>query len=151
MDVVTAFLNGELQEEIYMQQPPGYDIPGKENLVCKLKKSLYGLKQALRCWNKSFQDSMLNLALKQSTADPCVFIQDETESIMTVAVYVDDLIVMSTSAEKLDSQKGSLGKVQDERYGTSPLLPWCGDSSLFGIGVLNLWYHSSNATLSSQW
>ena len=51
MDVVTAFLNGKLDEEIYMQQPEGYQISGKENLVCRLKKSLYGLKQALRCWN----------------------------------------------------------------------------------------------------
>ena len=49
MDVVTAFLNGELDEEIYMQQPDGYQVSGKENLVCRLKKSLYGLKQAPRC------------------------------------------------------------------------------------------------------
>ena len=76
MDVVTAFLNGELQEA---QQPPGYEVPGKERMVCKLKKSLYGLKQSPRCWNKSFQDFMLNLDLKQSTADLCVFIQDEKQ------------------------------------------------------------------------
>ena len=54
MDVVTAFLNGELSEEIYMQQPDGYVIPGKEHLVCKLKKSLYGLKQSPRCWYNAF-------------------------------------------------------------------------------------------------
>ena len=108
MDVVTAFLNGELQEEIYMQQPPGYEVPGKEKLVCKLKKSLYGLKQSSRCWNKSFQDFMLDLGFKQSTADPCVFIQDETNSMTIVAVYVDDLIVMSTSSEKLDAIKKAL-------------------------------------------
>jgi len=51
MDVVTAFLNGELDEEIYMQQPAGYQVSGKENLVCRLNKSLYRLKQAPRCWN----------------------------------------------------------------------------------------------------
>ena len=54
-DVVTAFLNGKLDEEIYMQQPEGYIEPGKEHLVCKLKKSLYGLKQSPQCWNKAFQ------------------------------------------------------------------------------------------------
>ena len=108
MDVVTAFLNGELQEEIYMQQPPGYEVPGKERMVCKLKKSLYGLKQSPSCWNKSFQDFMLNLDLKQSTADPCVFIQDESNFMTIVAVYVDDLIVMSTSLEKLDVVKKAL-------------------------------------------
>ena len=108
MDVVTAFLNGELQEEIYMQQPPGYEVPGKERMVCKLKKSLYGLKQSPSCWNKSFQDFMLNLDLKQSTADPCVFIQDESNFMTIVAVYVDDLIVMSTSLEKLDVVRKAL-------------------------------------------
>lgn len=51
MDVVTAFLNGTLGEEIYMDQPPGYIKKGEENLVCKLKRSIYGLKQSSRCWN----------------------------------------------------------------------------------------------------
>ena len=52
MDVVSAFLNGELKEEIYMKQPPGYVQLGKEGLVCKLRKSIYGLKQSSRCWNE---------------------------------------------------------------------------------------------------
>ena len=56
MDVITAFLNGKIKEEVYMQQPPGYEVPGKEKLVYKLKKSLYGLDQSSRCWNKSFHD-----------------------------------------------------------------------------------------------
>ena len=54
MDVTTAFLNGYLDEEIYMEQPPGHAEKGKENLVCKLKRSLYGLKQSPRCWNQRF-------------------------------------------------------------------------------------------------
>ena len=59
MDVVTAFLNGELDDEIYMQQPEGYKVSGKKNLVCKLKKSLYGLKQAPRCWNRALKKLMM--------------------------------------------------------------------------------------------
>ena len=54
MDVSTAFLNGDLQEEIYMKQPEGYFKQGQENLVCKLNKSLYGLKQVSRCWYETF-------------------------------------------------------------------------------------------------
>ena len=74
MEVVTAFLNGTLDEEIYMQQPEGYVEPGKEELVCRLKKSLYGLKQSPRCWNNDFKEFMLSLGFVQSVADPCVFI-----------------------------------------------------------------------------
>ncbi len=53
MDVITAFLNGNFEEEIYMAQPEGYINPGNEHLVCRLKKSIYGLKQSSRCWNRA--------------------------------------------------------------------------------------------------
>ena len=72
MDVVTAFLIGELQEYIYMQQSPGYEVPDRDKLVYRLKKSLFGLKQASKCWNKSFQDFIQDLGYRQSHADPCM-------------------------------------------------------------------------------
>ena len=72
MDVETAFLNGKLGEEIYMQQPEGYVKPGEKYLVCKLEKSLYGLKQSSQCWNKAFRESVENIGFTQATADPCV-------------------------------------------------------------------------------
>ena len=72
MDVETAFLNGTLEEDIYMYQPAGYIQPGKEKTVCKLKKSLYGLKQSPRCWNKAFNEHMESINFKQSVADPCI-------------------------------------------------------------------------------
>ena len=59
LDVKTAFLHGDLEEEIYMQQPQGYEVKGKENLVCRLKKSLYGLKQAPRQWYLKFDKFMI--------------------------------------------------------------------------------------------
>ena len=70
MDVVSAFLNGELKEEIYMKQPPGYVQLGKENLVCKLIKSIYGLKQSPRCRNQKLCDHLKSLGFKESGADP---------------------------------------------------------------------------------
>ena len=75
MDVVTAFLNGELREDNYMEQPSGYTQPGKERLVCKLKKSIYGLKQSPRCWSQKFTNHMKTLGFTESNADPCVFVR----------------------------------------------------------------------------
>ena len=107
MDVVTAFLNGNLEEEIYMEQPDGYIQPGKENLVCKLQKSLYGLKQSPRCWNTAFQEYMEVIQFKQSTADPCIYVK-MTDAIAILAVYVDDLIVMASTLEEMQQIRETL-------------------------------------------
>ena len=107
MDVVTAFLNGKLSEDIYMQQPEGYVQPGFEHLVCKLKKSLYGLRQAPRCWNKSFHEYMKSIGFEQSTADPCVYIRVGT-TVAIVAVYVDDLILITKTLQEMNELKASL-------------------------------------------
>jgi len=97
MDVKTAFLNGELNETIYMEQPEGFvKDRGK---VCLLKKSLYGLKQAPRCWNEKFRNFMKISKFSQSTADPCLFILHEKDEMVVVALYVDDLVI--TGNEKL--------------------------------------------------
>ena len=73
LDVKTAFLHGDLHEEIYMEQPEGFEVKGKENFVCKLKKSLYGLKQAPRQWYHKFDSFMSSNEYKRTTADPCVY------------------------------------------------------------------------------
>ena len=95
MNVVSAFLNGKLQEDIYMQQPEGYVQAGNEQLVCKLKKSLYGLKQSPRCWNAVLNDYLKSVGFEQSGADPCVYIKKNTGCFTVIAVYVDDLIVIA--------------------------------------------------------
>ena len=68
MDVHTAFLHGDIDEELYMKQPEGFVIPGKEHLVCKLNRSLYGLKQASRQWHKKFDAFMLKHGYKRRRA-----------------------------------------------------------------------------------
>ena len=73
LDVKTEFLHGELEEDIYMEQPEGFVIPGKEKLVCKLKKSLYGLKQSPRYWYKRFDTFMLSQGFKRSNYDNCIY------------------------------------------------------------------------------
>ncbi len=109
MDVVTAFLNGHLDEEIYMEQPEGFVKPGEEHLVCKLKKSIYGLKQSPRCWSKTFTEFMKNIGFKQSTSDPCVFVKSQQE-LEILAVYVDDLILITESMESMKEMKLALKK-----------------------------------------
>lgn len=111
MDVVTAFLNGHLEEEIYMEQPEGYIKPGEEHLVCKLKKSIYGLKQSPRCWSKTFTGFMMEVGFKQSTSDPCVFVRSR-EELEILAVYVDDLILITESTESMNELKMAL----EDRY-----------------------------------
>ena len=101
MEVVTAFLNGTLEEDIYLEQPDGYVEQGKEDLVCKLRKSLYGLKQSSRCWNKAFTEFMKSIGFNQSTADPCIYVRDTC----IVAVYVDDLIIATKTPEEMQEVK----------------------------------------------
>ena len=79
MDVITAFLHGNLKEEIYMKQPPGYVQWGKEELICNLKRSLYGLKQSPWCWNEKLSTYLKQLGYKQSGADPCVHSWEQGE------------------------------------------------------------------------
>ena len=116
MDVVTAFLNGTLDEEIYMEQPPGYIKKGEEHLVCKLKRSLYGLKQSSRCWNTIFKEYMESINFKPCTADPCIFVTGEGADLTIVAVYVDDLIVITKTPETMKKIKENLAarfKIKD--------------------------------------
>ena len=74
VDVHTAFLNGTLQEEVYTKQPIGYEKEGKEHLVCRLKKSIYGLKQSSRCWNTALDSHLKRMGFSQSKSDPCIYI-----------------------------------------------------------------------------
>ena len=110
MDVSTAFLNGELEEEIYMKQPEGYVKEDEEELVCKLNKSIYGLKQSSRCWYNTIDQFLKNFGYVQSSSDPCLYIKREGDDIMLLALYVDDLIPASNSKTMLHKEKEALRK-----------------------------------------
>jgi hypothetical protein len=92
LDVKTAFLHGDLEEEIYMDQPKGFIEPGKENFVCKLKKSLYSLKQSPRQWYKKFDSFMIANGFKRSLYDSCVYIKFIDRSPIYLLLYVDDML-----------------------------------------------------------
>ena len=104
MDVVTAFLNGHLEEDIYMEQPDGYTQHGQEHLVCKLKRSLYGLKQSSRCWNVVLSRFVESIGYSLSSADPCIFVR-EADTLSIIAVYVDDLIIATQTEEEMKQVK----------------------------------------------
>ena len=112
LDVTTAFLNGTLDEEVFMKQPEGFVVNGKENLVCKLKKSIYGLKQSPRCWNVALDSHLKSIGLQQSASDPCLYTAPEGEMAI-VAVYVDDILIATESEKKMRELKKCLSKKFD--------------------------------------
>lgn len=92
LDVKTAFLYGELQETIYMEQPPGFKDQAHGDKVCKLNKSIYGLKQAAKVWNDTVKAALNRYGYKQSTVDPCLFFIRVKGKWCYVLIYVDDII-----------------------------------------------------------
>ena len=99
VDVTTAFLNGELEEEVYMQQPKGFSREGEEHLVCKLKKSIYGLKQSPRCWNTALEKQLKEMGFIQSTSDPCIYV-DAGGDTFFIGVYVGDIVLAGRTYER---------------------------------------------------
>ena len=109
MDVATAFLNGELKEEVYTEQPKGIVIKGQEHLVCRLKKNLYGLKQSPRCWNQALHAQLTEMGFKQTPSDPCIY-TSQSDGLFVLAVYVDDILMAGKSAKKMTQVKGALAR-----------------------------------------
>ena len=109
MDVRTAFLHGDLHEEIYMQQPEGFEKKGKELLVCKLEKSLYGLKQAPREWYHKFHAFMMSQGYRRSEIDHYLYTKRANDgNLMILIVYVDDMLIASKNRDEIDALKKKL-------------------------------------------
>uniref|UniRef100_A0A2N9IRB9 Integrase catalytic domain-containing protein n=1 Tax=Fagus sylvatica TaxID=28930 RepID=A0A2N9IRB9_FAGSY len=114
MDVKTAFLHGDLEEEMYMVQPEGFEVKGKEHKVCKLKKSLYGLKQAPRQWYKKFDSFMVGQGYTRTDTDHCVYVkQFPNGKFIILLLYVDDMLIVGQDANMVGSLKKELFKSFD--------------------------------------
>nr|KYP64927.1 Retrovirus-related Pol polyprotein from transposon TNT 1-94 [Cajanus cajan] len=98
LDVNNAFLNGSLNETVYMQQPPGFEVPDS-TLVCKSNKALYGLKQAPRQWFERLQYTLLQFGFKANKCDPSLFTYHVQSNIVYLLVYVDDIIITGNSSQ----------------------------------------------------
>ncbi|GJY31769.1 zinc finger, CCHC-type containing protein [Tanacetum coccineum] len=106
MDVKTSFLNGELDEEVYMNQPYGFIITGNENKACKLIKCLYGLKQAPKQCHQKFDKVILSNGYLLNQADKCVYRKfDETSKGVIICLYVDDMLIFDTNQVQVDLTK----------------------------------------------
>lgn len=93
MDVKTAFLNGIIEEEVYIEQVEGFVVHGKESHMCRLKKALYGLKQAPRASYSRIDDYLLSLDYTKSDADPNLYYKVASDRSLILVLYVDDLFL----------------------------------------------------------
>jgi hypothetical protein len=103
LDVQNAFLHGILEEEVYMRQPPGYENKMKPGYVCKLEKAIYGLKQAPRAWYSRLSEKLMKLGFQMSKTDTSLFFYDKEGVTVFLLIYVDDIIVASSSQEAVDA------------------------------------------------
>ena len=110
MDVKTAFLNGNLLEDVYMTQPEGFVQPKNSGKVCKLQRSIYGLKQASRSWNLRFDESVKGFGFVKNEDEPCVYKKISGSAIVFLVLYVDDILLIGNDIPTLQSVKSWLGK-----------------------------------------
>ena len=113
LDVKNAFLNGTLNEEVYMEQPPGFVAQGENGKVCHgkvclLRRSLYGLKQSPRAWFDRFCSVVRKFGLIQSKCDHSVFYQNSDAGLILLVVYVDDIVITGSNVDGISSLKAFL-------------------------------------------
>jgi hypothetical protein len=105
LDVKAAFLNGELEEKIYMTQPDGFVVKGQDDKVYKLMKSLYGLKQAPKQWHEKFDVKLISTGFSVNTADQCVYYCHGGGQGVILCLYVDDILIFGTSLDVINEVK----------------------------------------------
>src|SRR6516165_4000835 len=105
IDMKTVFLNGNLVEDVYMTQPEGFIVPENANKVCKLQRSIYGLKQAFRSWNQRFDETVKGFDFVQNEDDPCVYKKVSRSALTFLVLYVDDILLIGNDIPMLQSVK----------------------------------------------
>ena len=108
MDVKTAFLNGDIDKEIYMEQPQGFISNRSEQKVCKLQRSIYGLKQASRSWNIRFDETVKSFGFIKNVYESCVYKKASGSSIQFIVLYVDDILLIGNKKAMLECTKAWL-------------------------------------------
>nr|GEU54918.1 retrovirus-related Pol polyprotein from transposon TNT 1-94 [Tanacetum cinerariifolium] len=110
LDVKNAFLHGDLEEEVYMEKPPGFVAQGEFGRVCKLKKkSLYGLKQSPRAWFRKFSNAVIEFGLRKRVYDHFVFYSSSNACFILLVVYVDDIVIKSSDKARIKKLKSFIG------------------------------------------
>jgi len=105
MDVKTAFLNGNLEEEIYMDQAIGFILKSQEDKVCHLKRSIYGLKQSSRSWYFRFHEAITSFGFVMVSKNDCVYVKRTTREIMFLTLYVNDILLAGNNLEIINATK----------------------------------------------
>jgi hypothetical protein len=110
MDVKTAFLNGHLSEDVYRTQPEGFVDPENAGKICKLQRSIYGLKQASRSWNTHFDEVVKGFGFIKSEEEPCVYKRASGSALVFLVLYVDDILLIGKDIPMFEVVKTSLKK-----------------------------------------
>lgn len=143
VDISSAFTNGDLEETIYMHQPEGYVELGKD-YVCKLVKSLYGLKQAARCWNKKLHDAFVSMGFGRIESDRSVYVYTSGDIKVIVPVFIDDITFVGADDDSLVSSITSLS----QSFKLRDLGP---TFFLLGMEITRDWSHSTISLCQRQY
>lgn len=102
------FIHGDIEEEVYMDIPPGFSVSPNSNVVCKLQRSLYGLKQSPRAWFGRFSLAMKKHGYKQRNTYHTLFLKHRQENVTALTIYVDDMIITGNDKEEIDRLQENL-------------------------------------------
>jgi hypothetical protein len=111
MGVKTAFLNGHHSEDVYMTQPEGFVDPENAGKICKLQRSIYGLKKASRSWNIRFDEVVKGFGFIKNEEEPCVYKRANGSALVFLVIYVDDILLIGNDVPMLEAVKTSLKRV----------------------------------------